>query len=92
MASKKYQNDWFIGLTKSFLSIKVPKTLMFADIERMDKDLSIVQIQGKYKLSILKNVVHIMHEDAPDKVMGVIDDFIHTFRIAHQLNEMSCNQ
>ena len=64
---------------------------MFADIERMDKDLSIVQIQGKYKLSILRNVGHIMHEDVTDKVMGVIDDFIHTFRIAHQLNEMSCN-
>ena len=42
MASKKYWNDWFIGLTKSFLSIKVPKTLMLAGIERMDKDLTIV--------------------------------------------------
>ena len=29
-----------------------------------------------------------MHEDAPDKVMGVIDDFIHTFRITPQLSEM----
>ena len=44
MASKKYWNDWFIGLTKSLLSINVPKNLMFADIERMDKDLSIVQM------------------------------------------------
>ena len=88
MASKKYWNDWFIGLTKSFLSIKVPKTLMLAGIERMDKDLTIAQMQGKYKLSILRNVGHIMHEDAPDKVMGVIDDFIHTFRITLQLSEM----
>ena len=88
MASKKYWNDWFIGLTKSLLSINVPKNLMFADIERMDKDLSIVQIQGKYKLSILRNVGHIMHEDVTDKVMGVIDDFIHTFRITPQLSEM----
>ena len=88
MASKKYWNDWFIGLTKSFLSIKVPKTLMLAGIERMDKDLTIAQMQGKYKLSILRNVGHIMHEDAPDKVMGVIDDFIHTFRITPQLSEM----
>ena len=88
MASKKYWNDWCIGLTKSFLSIKVPKTLMLAGIERMDKDLTIAQMQGKYKLSILRNVGHIMHEDAPDKVMGVIDDFIHTFRITPQLSEM----
>ena len=88
MASKKYWNDWFIGLTKSFLSIKVPKTLMLAGIERMDKDLTIAQMQGKYKLSILRNVGHIMHEDVTDKVMGVIDDFIHTFRITPQLSEM----
>ncbi len=68
MASKKYQNDQFIGLTKSFLSIKVPKTLILAGIERIDKDLTIAQMQGKYKLSILRNVGFIMHEDAPDKV------------------------
>ena len=30
-----------------------------------------------------------MHEDAPDKVLGVIDDFIHTFRITPQLSEMT---
>ena len=60
MASKKYWNDWFIGLTKSFLSIKVPKTLMLAGIERMDKDLTIAQMQGKYKLSFLKNVLFIL--------------------------------
>ena len=29
-----------------------------------------------------------MHEDVTDKVMGVIDDFIHIFRITPQLNEM----
>ena len=62
---------------------------MLAGIERMDKDLTIAQMQGKYKLSILRNVGHVMHEDAPDKVLGVIDDFIHTFRITPQLSEMT---
>ncbi len=33
-------------------------------------------MQGKYKLSILRNVCHVMYEDAPDKVLGVIDDYI----------------
>ena len=49
---------------------------MLAEIERMDKDLTIAQMQGKYKLSILRNFGHVMHEDVPDKVLGVIDDFI----------------
>ncbi len=33
MASKKYWNDCFICLSKSFLYIKVPKTLMLAELK-----------------------------------------------------------
>ena len=38
-------------------------------------------MQGKYKLSIMRNVGHIMHEDKSDKTMKFIKDFIRTFRI-----------
>ena len=88
MESKPFWNEWFIGLTKAFLSCNIPKTLMLAGIERMDKDLTIAQMQGKYKLSILRNVGHIMHEDKPDEVMKVIKDFITTFRITAKETEM----
>lgn len=88
MESKPFWNEWFIGLTKSFLSINIPKTLMLAGIERMDKDLTIAQMQGKYKLSILRGVGHIMHEDKPEEVMKVIKDFINTFRITAKETEM----
>ena len=86
--SKPYWNEWFIGLTKAFLSCNIPKTLMLAGIERMDKDLTIAQMQGKYKLSILRGVGHIMHEDKPEEVMKVIKDFITTFRITAKEEEM----
>ena len=88
MDSEKYWVEWFTGLTKSFLSCKIPKTLMLAGIERMDKELTIAQMQGKYKLSILRDVGHIIHEDEPEKVMKIIDDFIKTFRITPQLSQM----
>ena len=88
LESKPYWNEWFIGLTKAFLSCNIPKTLMLAGIERMDKDLTIAQMQGKYKLSILRNVGHIMHEDKPEEVMKVIKDFINTFRITPTETEM----
>jgi protein phosphatase methylesterase 1 len=88
MESKPYWNEWFIGLTKAFLSCNIPKTLMLAGIERMDKDLTIAQMQGKYKLSILRGVGHIMHEDKPEEVMKVIKDFITTFRITPKEEEM----
>ena len=38
--SKPYWNEWFIGLTKAFLSYNIPKMLMLAGIEQMGKDLS----------------------------------------------------
>lgn len=81
LASKQYWNEWFVGLTKAFLSCQIPKTLMLAGIERMDKDLTIAQMQGKYKLSIVRNVGHIIHEDRPEEALKVIDEFVRTFRI-----------
>ena len=86
--SKPFWNEWFIGLTKAFLSCNIPKMLMLAGIERMDKDLTIAQMQGKYKLSIMRNVGHIMHEDKPDEAMRFIKDFIYTFRITAKETEM----
>ena len=86
--SKPFWNEWFIGLTKAFLSCNIPKMLMLAGIERMDKDLTIAQMQGKYKLSIMRNVGHIMHEDKPDEAMKFIKDFIRTFRITAKETEM----
>ena len=85
--SKPFWNEWFIGLTKAFLSCNIPKMLMLAGIERMDKDLTIAQMQGKYKLSIMRNVGHIMHEDKPDEAMKFIKDFVRTFRITAKETE-----
>ena len=86
--SKPYWNEWFLGLTKAFLSCYIPKMLMLAGIERMDKDLTIAQMQGKYKLSIMRNVGHIMHEDKPEEAMKFVKEFIHTFRITAKETEM----
>ena len=54
--------------------------LMLAGIERMDKDLTIAQMQGKYKLSIMRIVGHIIIEDKPNETMKFIKDFIRIFR------------
>jgi len=39
--SEQYWMNWFKGLTNSFLSLKIPKILMLAEKERMDKELTI---------------------------------------------------
>ena len=38
---EQYWMNWFKGLTNSFLSLKIPKILMLAEKERMDKELTI---------------------------------------------------
>jgi hypothetical protein len=83
-----YILEWFEGLTKCFLSIKIPKILLLAASDRMDKDLTIAQMQGKFKLSVINNVGHIIQEDDPKSTYGVIDQFISTFRITGKLTEL----
>jgi protein phosphatase methylesterase 1 len=84
----KSKLEWFEGLTKCFLSIKVPKILLLAGCERMDKELTIAQMQGRFKLSVIGNVGHIVHEDDPKSTFELIDEFIKTFRISGKLSDM----
>jgi protein phosphatase methylesterase 1 len=44
MQSKQYWKDWFLGLTQQFLNVKIPKLLLLAEKERMDKDLTIANM------------------------------------------------
>jgi protein phosphatase methylesterase 1 len=52
-----------MGLSTSFLNVKIPKTLILAERERLDKELMIAQMQGKFKLSVLMDVGHSVQED-----------------------------
>ncbi len=80
--------EWFDGLTKNFLSIKVPKVLLLAGAERMDKELIIAQMQGKFKLSVIPDVGHIVQEDDPKNVYATICEFIQTFRIPGMIKDL----
>jgi protein phosphatase methylesterase 1 len=53
MATKPYWEGWFKGLTECFLNTRVPKQLLLAGSDRMDKELTIAQMQGKFKLVVL---------------------------------------
>ncbi len=41
LATKTYWEGWFRGLTQCFLSVRLPKLLLLAGSDRMDKDLTI---------------------------------------------------
>lgn len=46
--TEKYWPGWFQGLSKKFLSIHAQKLLLLANIDRMDKDLTVGQMQGTH--------------------------------------------
>uniref|UniRef100_A0A8C6MIK4 Protein phosphatase methylesterase 1 n=1 Tax=Nothobranchius furzeri TaxID=105023 RepID=A0A8C6MIK4_NOTFU len=81
--TEKYWEGWFRGLSALFLSCSVPKLLLLAGVDRLDKDLTIGQMQGKFQMQVLPQCGHAVHEDAPDKVA----DALATFMVRHKFTE-----
>ncbi|KRX09081.1 hypothetical protein PPERSA_01968 [Pseudocohnilembus persalinus] len=87
MKSEKHWKGWFIGLTNAFLDVRVPKLLMTAEKERMDKDLTIAQMQGRFKLTVLFQTGHYMHEDDYHSTAEQFHQFLHSFKIPGNIQE-----
>eukprot|EP01083_Nonionella_stella_P294025 999760_1 len=77
LLSEPFWREWFIGLSGLFLKSPCAKMLMLADTDRLDKPLTIGQMQGKYELCIVGcGVGHTLHEDAPKKVADKLLHFV----------------
>uniref|UniRef100_A0A8D3DBU6 Protein phosphatase methylesterase 1 n=1 Tax=Scophthalmus maximus TaxID=52904 RepID=A0A8D3DBU6_SCOMX len=81
--TEKYWDGWFRGLSALFLTCPVPKLLLLAGVDRLDKDLTIGQMQGKFQMQVLPQCGHAVHEDAPEKVA----DALATFMVRHKFTE-----
>jgi len=55
--------EWFTNLSSDFLSVEAPKMLMLAGTDRLDKTLTIGQMQGKFQLEVLPQAGHVIQED-----------------------------
>eukprot|EP00824_Muranothrix_gubernata_P004015 TRINITY_DN1516_c0_g1_i2.p1 TRINITY_DN1516_c0_g1~~TRINITY_DN1516_c0_g1_i2.p1 ORF type:complete len:391 (+),score=60.45 TRINITY_DN1516_c0_g1_i2:73-1173(+) len=75
-ATEPYWRSWFEGISERFLSVREPKLLMLAGTDRLDKALTIGQMQGKFQLLILPEVGHIIQEDAPTRVSQALIGFM----------------
>lgn len=53
----------------------------------MDKELTIAQMQGKFKLVSMTEVGHTIQEDAPEDLAAKFEEFINTFKIKSKYNE-----
>ena len=75
--SEPYWNQWFEDLSNLFLNCRSEaKLLLLAGIDRLDRALTVGQMQGKFQMQVLPKCGHTVHEDVPDKVAQVIASFL----------------
>lgn len=75
--TQPYWSGWFDGLSEQMLSAPVQgKFLLLAGIDRLDKTLTIGQMQGKFMMKVLPKCGHAVHEDVPEQVARAIGDFL----------------
>jgi len=74
-ATKPFWEDWFVGLSKKFLESRGGKLLLLAGTDRLDRELMIGQMQGKYQLQVFPEAGHFLHEDQPARTATVVADF-----------------
>lgn len=72
-----YWPSWFASLSTKFLNTPGPsaKLLVLAGTDRLDKPLTIGQMQGKFQLAIVPEAGHFVHEDQPAKTAMIVADF-----------------
>lgn len=75
LSTSPFWPSWFKGLSASFLAVKAARLLVLAGTDRLDKDLMVGHMQGKYQLHVLQDVGHCLHEDVPDKTASLLVDF-----------------
>ncbi|KAK3742483.1 hypothetical protein QZH41_016461 [Actinostola sp. cb2023] len=79
--TEQFWEGWFVDMSKLFLSCRAPKLLLLAGIDRLDRELTIGQMQGKFEMQVLSRCGHCVHEDAPDKVSEVIVAFLLRYKL-----------
>ncbi|OBZ72210.1 Protein phosphatase methylesterase 1 [Grifola frondosa] len=74
-ATAPYWTSWFTGLSSKFLAARTARMLVLAGTERLDKELMIGQMQGKFQLVVIPGVGHMVHEDDPTRLAEVLVEF-----------------
>ncbi|KAL9105125.1 MAG: hypothetical protein Q9163_000043 [Psora crenata] len=74
--TQSYWSNWFNGLSQKFLTAHGGKLLILAGTDRLDKELTIGQMQGKYQLQVIPEAGHFVHEDCAEKTAGYVAEFV----------------
>eukprot|EP00258_Populus_trichocarpa_P031638 XP_024447657.1 protein phosphatase methylesterase 1 isoform X3 [Populus trichocarpa] len=79
--TEQYWRGWYEGLSDKFLSCPIPKLLLLAGTDRLDRSLTIGQMQGKFQMVVVRHTGHAIQEDVPDEFATLIINFISRNRI-----------
>ena len=74
--TETHWTGWFTGLSNKLLSVPASKMLILAGVDRLDRDLTIGQMQGKFQMQVLPQAGHAVHEDAPEKMAEAMATFL----------------
>ena len=81
LATEPSWRGWFEGLTAAFLHCGMAKGLIVAGQDRLDKDMMIAQMQGKFQHILFPHVGHCMHEDAPETMAKTLLEFAKHYQL-----------
>ncbi|KAF8621972.1 hypothetical protein AX15_007339 [Amanita polypyramis BW_CC] len=70
-----YWASWFTGLSKTFLAARTARLLVLAGTDRLDRELMIGQMQGKFQMEVVPNVGHMLQEDDPTRLAEILVEF-----------------
>ncbi|KAG5178506.1 putative protein phosphatase methylesterase [Tribonema minus] len=79
--TERFWEGWFMGLSSAFINLRIPKLLIVAGMDRLDTELTVGQIQGKFQLKLVYGAGHSVHEDQPQQVASHVLAFARHFGI-----------
>ncbi|CAI5986052.1 unnamed protein product [Closterium sp. NIES-64] len=82
--SQPYWKGWYTGLSDLFLRCPVPKLLLLAGTDRLDKPLTIAQMQGRFQMLLVRHSGHAIQEDESLEFSSSVLHFIARNRITQR--------
>ncbi|KAG6901734.1 hypothetical protein C0995_008388 [Termitomyces sp. Mi166 len=71
-STASYWPSWFRGLSSNFLQARTARILVLAGADRLNNELMIGQMQGKFQLVVVPGVGHMLQEDDPKRLAGIM--------------------
>ena len=58
-----------------------------AGVDRLDRELTVGQMQGAFQMQVLPQAGHAVHEDLPDKVADIISTYLVRNKFATRIGD-----